>query len=108
MNFKIAVSCVSVNSDWEKVVTKPQLPVDQGTSVTFSCPKKHINVGSKSATCKDGLLRPVQLQDPPKCLQTGRSLQLSFYCNHCIEGKLTDFFTVTVLTISRGRKCAKL
>ena len=65
----ISVSCISVNENWKKVFTDPTLPVSDGTSVTFKCPNKNINVGSKTGTCTDGVLKPIN--NPPRCLNTG-------------------------------------
>ena len=58
---------------------EPPLPVDEETSVTFSCPRKHVNVGSNTATCQGGLLEPAQ---PPRCLKTG-NLEKKYF--HLIE-----------------------
>ena len=57
--------CLSVS--WDKAHF--HVPVDEETSVTFSCLiRKHVIVGSNTATCQGGLLERAQ---PHRSLKTG-------------------------------------
>ena len=59
-----------MNSAWEKVSTKPNLPVETGATVTFICPEGHNLEGSTSGICRaDGEIQPNN--ETPKCLKNG-------------------------------------
>ena len=61
--------------NWAAVTMEPPLPVNEGTSVTFSCPRKHVNVGGRTVTCEDGVLEP---EKPPSCTKLGNVFLFSF------------------------------
>ena len=54
------------------VVTVPKLPVQNGTKITFKCPRKYVNKGGREAICHNKTLDLTG--EPPECIKTGRFL----------------------------------
>ncbi|XP_063678483.1 uncharacterized protein LOC134814318 [Bolinopsis microptera] len=65
----IATKARCLSATWTAVTMEPPLPVNEGTSVTFSCPRRYLKEGSQTGTCQDGLLRLEKSEDPPTCLK---------------------------------------
>ena len=70
-------ACRSVNSEWENVGTETPLPVQSGSVVTFSCPKKYTNVGGSTGKCLDGQLKHVT--EPPRCYKTSMNMLYNLF-----------------------------
>ena len=65
--------CKTLAPTWNKVTTKPSLPVKHGTEITLSCLADHTNKGGDKATCQNGVIVPTNGNNLPDCREIDRN-----------------------------------
>jgi len=61
---------VALPSDWLEVEAESSLPVPDGTEIRLKCVKRHVNLGGRDATCREGQVVPDN--EPPLCTKLSR------------------------------------
>ena len=56
---------MDTDSTFNNVVTEPELPVIQDTTLTLNCLEGYTNMGGNTATCQNGQVVPSN--EPPDC-----------------------------------------
>ena len=68
---------MALPSDWLEVEAESSLPVPDGTEIRLKCVKRHVNLGGRDATCREGQVVPHN--EPPLCTKLSRFIRVCKY-----------------------------
>ena len=78
---KFSADCSTVNPSWKIKIESSQLPVIDGTEISYKCPRKHAKKDTNmKAVCQDGDFT-ISPGRPLPCMKIGRCT-VKNYCDN--------------------------